>query len=101
MSAMLDDANMMYLLYPFFHLALLNDFVSFALWISVKLHESTHWSTAFPSSSVVVYPYVVLWLLKSPITMSDKLLCPSVSSTIGSVGGLYTECTATPGISTP
>ena len=29
-------------LYPFFHCSLLNDFGSFALWISVRLHESAH-----------------------------------------------------------
>ena len=69
MSAMLDDAKMRCVLYPFFRRALLNDFGSFALWISAKLHQSAHCSTAFPSSSVVVYPHMVVWLLKSPITM--------------------------------
>ena len=64
MLTMLDDAKMRYGLYSFFHLALLNDLGSFALWISVK---SAHCSTAFPPSSVVVYPHVVLWLLTLPI----------------------------------
>ena len=68
MSAMLDDAKIMSGLYPFFHLALLIDFGSFALWICVKLHEFPHCSTAFPSLFVVAYPHVV-WLLKSTITM--------------------------------
>ena len=48
MSEMLDDAKMRSGLYPSFHLALLNDFGSFALWISVKLYEFSHCSTAFP-----------------------------------------------------
>ena len=61
MSAMFDDAKMRSGLYPFYHLAMLNYFGSLALWISVKLHESSHCSIAFPSSSVVVYPHVVFW----------------------------------------
>ena len=59
MSAMLNDAKMMSGLYPFFHLALMND----------KLYESAQCSTAFPSSTMVVYLQVVLWRLKSQITM--------------------------------
>ena len=50
---MLDDAKIISGLYPFFHLALLNDFASFGLWISIKLYESVHCSTVFPPSSVV------------------------------------------------
>ena len=68
-SEMFEDTKMRSGLYPFFHIALLNDFGSFALWMSDNLFESAHWSTASPSLSVVVYPQRVLWLLKSPITM--------------------------------
>ena len=49
--------------------ALLNDFDSFALWMSDNLSESAHCSTASPTPSVVVYPQKVLWLVKSPSTM--------------------------------
>ena len=69
MSVMFDGTKMTSGLYHFFHFALLNECESFVFWIRIKLHDSTHFSTAFPSSSVVVYPHVVLWLLKSPITM--------------------------------
>ena len=50
-------------LYPFFHIALLSDFGSFALWMSDNLFESAHCSTASPLS-VVVYPQRVLWLVE-------------------------------------
>ena len=68
-SEMFEDTKMRSGLYPFCHIALLNDFGSFALWMSDNLFESSHCSTASPSLSVVVYPQRVLWLLKSPITM--------------------------------
>ena len=61
LSAMLDDVKMRSGLDPFFPYC--------TMWISVKLHESAQCSTAFTSSSVVVYPHVVLWRLKSTITM--------------------------------
>ena len=67
--AMLSDTKMRSGLFYLFHLALLNDFDIFALWINVRLHESAHCSTASPLTSVVVYPHVVLWMLKSPITI--------------------------------
>ena len=92
-SEMFEDTKMRYGLYPFFHIALLNDFASFALWMSGNLFESAHCSTASPSLSVVVYPQRVLWLLKSPITMRGLILCPSGGSRNGSGGGLYSECT--------
>ena len=66
---MFDDANMRSGLYPFFHIALLNDFGRFALCMSDRLFDSAHSSTAFPLLSVEVYPQSVLWLLKSPITI--------------------------------
>ena len=66
---MFEDANMRSGLYPFFHIAQLNDFCSFALCMSDKLFDSAHSSTVSPSLSVVVYPQSVLWLLKSPITI--------------------------------
>ena len=68
-SEMFEDTKMRSGLYPFFHIALLNDFGSFALWMSDNLFEYAHCSTASPSLSVVVYPQRVLWLLKYPITM--------------------------------
>ena len=68
-SHIFDDANMRSGLYPFFHIALLNDFGSFALCMSDRLFDSAHSSTASPSLSVEVYPQSVLWLLKSPITL--------------------------------
>ena len=63
---MFDDAIMRSVLYTFFHIALLNDFGSFALCMSDRLFDSVHIS---PSLSVEVYPQSVLWLLKSPITI--------------------------------
>ena len=68
-SEMFEDTTMRSGLYPFFHIALLNDLGSFALWMSDNLFQTTHCSTASSSLSVVVYPQRVLWLLKSPITM--------------------------------
>ena len=59
---MLDDANMRSGLYPFFHIALLNDFDSFALCMSDRLFDSAHRFTASSSLSVEVYPQSVLWL---------------------------------------
>ena len=56
-------------LYPFFHIALLNDFGSFVLCMSNRLFDSAHSSTASPSLSVEVYSQSVLWLLKSPVTI--------------------------------
>ena len=41
-SEMFEDAKMRSLLYPFFHIALLNDFGSFALCMSDRLFESAH-----------------------------------------------------------
>ena len=66
---MFEDTKMRSGLYPFFHIALLNDFGSFAMWMSDNLFESAQCSTASPSLSVAVYPQRVLWLMKSPITM--------------------------------
>ena len=97
-SEMFEDTKMRSRLYPFFHIALLNDLGSFALWMSDNLFEPAHCSTASPSLSVVVYPQRVLWLLKSPITMWGLILCPSGGSRNGSCRGLYMECT-TPGSS--
>ena len=99
-SKMFEDTKMRSGLYRFFHIALLNDFGSFALWMSDNLFESAHCSTASPSLSVVVYPQRVVWLLKSPITMCGLILCPSGGSRNGSGGGLYRYCTTTPGSST-
>ena len=48
---MFDDVNIRSGLYPFFHIALLNDFGSFALCMSDRMFNSAHRSTA--SSSVV------------------------------------------------
>ena len=53
---MFEDTKKRSGLYSFFHIALLNDFGSFALWMSDNLFESAHCSTASPSLSVVVYP---------------------------------------------
>ena len=55
-SEMFEDTKMRSGLYPFFHIALLNDFGSFALWMSDNLFESAHCSTASLSLSIVVYP---------------------------------------------
>ena len=51
---MFDDVNMRSGLYPFFHITLLNDFVTFVLCKSDRLFDSAQ---------------TVLWLLKSPITI--------------------------------
>ena len=87
-------------MYPFFHIALLNDFGRFALCMSDRLFDAAYSSTASPSLSVEVYPQSVLWLLKSPITICGMFLLPSGWSRNCSAGGLYTECTTTPGSST-
>ena len=55
-------------LYHVFHLTLLNDFGSFASWMSDRLFDFSHSSTASPSIPVVEYPHNVLWQLKSSIT---------------------------------
>ena len=68
-SEMFEDTKMRSGLYLFFHIALLNDFGSFALWMSDNLFEFAHCSTDSPSLSVVVYPQRVLWLLTSPIML--------------------------------
>ena len=59
-SELFDDENMLSGLYPFFHIALLNDFGSFALCMSDRLFDSAHSSTASPLLSVEVYPQSVL-----------------------------------------
>ena len=59
-SEMFEDTKMRSRLYPFFHIALLNDFGSFALCMSDRLFESAHCSTDSPSLFVVVYPQSVL-----------------------------------------
>ena len=64
-----EDTKMKSGLYPFFHIALLNDFGSYALCMSERMFEIAHCSTDSPSLFVVVYPQRVLWPLKSPITM--------------------------------
>ena len=66
---MFYDENMRSGLYSFFHIAMLNDFGSFALCMSDRLFDSAHSFTASPSLSVEVYHQRVLWLLKSPITI--------------------------------
>ena len=97
---MFEETKMRSGLYPFFHIAQLNDVGSFVLWISDNLFESAQCSTASPLVSVMVYPQRVLWLLKSPITMWGLILCLSGGSRNGSGGGLYRTCTTTPGSST-
>ena len=88
-SEMFEDTNMRSGLYPFFYIALLNDFGSLALCMSDRLFESVHCSTETPSLFVLVYPQSILWLLKSPITMWGVFLCPNAGSRNGSGGGLY------------
>ena len=68
-SEMFEDTKMRSGFYHFFHIALLNDFGSFALLMNDNLFESAHGSTASSSLSVAVYPQRVLWLLTFPITM--------------------------------
>ena len=57
---MFDYANMRSGLYPFFHIALLNDVGSFALCMSDKLFDTAHSSTTSHSLSLEVYPQSVL-----------------------------------------
>ena len=73
-SEMFEDTKMRSGLYPVFHNALLNDFGSFALCMSDRLFESAHCPIDSPSLFVVVHLQSVLWLLKSPITMSGLFL---------------------------
>ena len=65
----------------------------------MRVHESAHCSTSAPLSPVVVYPHLVMWLLKSPIKICGRYPYTSAVSTNFSCCGLYTECTNTPGIS--
>ena len=53
---MFEDTKMRPGLHPLFHIALLNDFGSFALCMSDRLFESAHFSTDSLSLFVVVYP---------------------------------------------
>ena len=46
-SEKFEDTKMRSGLYPFFHIALLNDFGSFAVWMTDNLFESANCSTAF------------------------------------------------------
>ena len=55
-------------LYPRFQRLLLNEQGSFGSCIKLKWCASDHSSTRSPFSSVLLYPQVVLWLLKSPMT---------------------------------
>ena len=55
-------------LYPRFQRLLLNEQGSFGSCIRLKWWASDHSSTRSPFSSVLLYPQVVLWLLKSPMT---------------------------------
>ena len=59
-SEIYEDTEMRSGLYPFFHIALFNDFGSFALCMSDRLFESAHCSTDSPSLFVVEYPQSVL-----------------------------------------
>ena len=55
-------------LYPRFQRLLLNEQRSLGSCIKLKWCASDHSSTRSPFSSVLLYPQVVLWLLKSPMT---------------------------------
>ena len=59
-SEMLETTKMRSGLYPFFHIALLNDFGGFALCMSDSQFVS-YCSTDYPSLFVVAYPQSVLW----------------------------------------
>ena len=59
-SEMFEDTKMRTGLYPFFHIALLNDFGRFTLCMSDMLFESAHCSTDSPSLFFVVQPQSVL-----------------------------------------
>ena len=59
-SEMFENTKMRYGLYPFFHIALLNDFGCLALCMSDRLFESAHCYADSPSLFVVVYPQSVL-----------------------------------------
>ena len=48
MLSMLEDGKMRSGLKPFFHLSLLKDFGSFASWMSIRLFDSAHSTTATP-----------------------------------------------------
>ena len=96
---MFDYANMRSEWYPFFHIALLNDFGSFALCTSDRLFDSSHSSTASPSLSVEVYPQCVVAVEAANYNMRHVLF-PSGGRRNCSAGGLYTECTTTLGSST-
>ena len=64
-SEMVEDTKMRSGLYPFFHIALLNDFGRFALCMSDRLFEYAHYSTDSTSLFVAVYPQSVLWLFNT------------------------------------
>ena len=54
-SEMLEDTKMRSGLYPFFHIALLNDFGSFALWMSDNLFHTVkyHYPTCCDTGSII------------------------------------------------
>ena len=54
MLAMPSDIKKRSEVLPYFHLAMLNDLDSFALWNNVRLYESANCSTASPLSFVTV-----------------------------------------------
>ena len=65
---------MMSWLYPFFHIALLNDFGSFALYMSDRLFDSAHSSTASPSLSVEVAVEVANYNMRHVSSSMDQEL---------------------------
>ena len=71
-SLLLSDAMLLLTkgrsgLYPRFQRLLLNEQGSFGSCIKLKWCASDHSSTISPFSFVLLYPRVVLWLLKSPM----------------------------------
>ena len=86
---MFDDPNMRSGLYPFFHIAVLNDFGSFALCMSDRLFDSAHSFTASPLLLVEVYPQCVVaveveWRHEVKLTQYLLLLFAMIRSVVKS-----------------
>ena len=74
---MFEDTKMRFGLYPFFHVALLNDFGSFALWMSDNLFKSVHCSTAVVVVYPLPWPLLVGGVRCSRLWSTSQLLRPS------------------------
>ena len=98
-SEMFDGIKINFELYPFYHIALLNDFGSFVLCMIHMLFESAHCSTEFRLCLLwcIARVYCGCWNL---LLRCEACFFVPMQIRNGSGGGLYRECTTTLGSST-